>query len=122
MTLAVYDLIKAGGYSKGGTNFDAKLRRASTDTKDFFHGYITGMDTMALAYKIAATIIEDGRLDNFVAKRYSSYNLGIGKRIVHGTVSFEALEKHALDLGEITNKKSGAQEYLEGLINSITFG
>ena len=122
MTMAMYELIKAGGYPKGGTNFDAKLRRASTDPKDLFHGYITGMDTMALAYKIAANIIEDGRLDEFISNRYASYKSGIGKKIVDGSVTFEELEKYALDLGEVTTNESGAQEYMEGLINSIIFG
>jgi len=122
MAMAMYELIKAGGYPKGGTNFDAKLRRASTDPKDLFRGYITGMDTMALAYKIAAKIIEDGRLDSFVDKRYSSYDSGIGKKIVDGTATFAELEKYALDLGEVTTNESGAQEYLEGIVNSIIFG
>lgn len=122
MTMAMYELIQAGGYQKGGTNFDAKLRRGSTDPKDLFRGYITGMDTMALAYKLAAKIIEDNRLDSFIANRYASYNLGIGKKIIDGAATFNELEKYALNLGEITNNESGAQEYLEGLLNSIIFG
>jgi len=122
IALAMYEVIKAGGFTKGGTNFDAKLRRASTDPADIFKGYIAGMDTMALGFKIAHKIIEDGRLDKFIEDRYSSYKTGIGAKIVSGKTDFAELEKYALDLGEVTTNQSGSQEEYEAILNSIIFG
>ena len=119
--MAMYEVIKAGGFTKGGTNFDAKLRRESIAPEDLFRGYILGMDTMALGFKLAYKIIEDGRLDSFVEQRYASYKTGIGARIVSGEAGFEELEKYALELGEVTTNASGSQEYLEALLNSIIF-
>jgi len=121
-TMAMVQVIKAGGFTKGGTNFDAKLRRASIDVNDVFKGYIAGMDTMALGFKLANKIIEDGRLDSFVEDRYSSYKTGIGAKIVAGTTNLAELEKYALDLGEVTNNQSGRQEEFESILNSIIFG
>ena len=122
ITWAMYEVIKAGGFTKGGLNFDAKLRRASTAPEDIFHGYITGMDTVALGYKIARRIIQDGRLDRFVDQRYASYRSGIGARIVSGQATLEELETYALAKGEVIVAESGGQEYLEGIINDIMFG
>ncbi len=122
MTMSMYEVIKAGGFTNGGTNFDAKLRRCSSSPDDIFLGYIAGMDTMALGYKLAAKIIEDGRLDNFITDRYSSYNSGIGAKIIAGETSFEELEKYALEMGEVTTNESGRQEQFEGILNSIIFG
>lgn len=122
VALAMYEVIKAGGFTKGGTNFDAKLRRASLAPKDIFHGFISGMDTAALGYKIAFKLIQDGRLDRFVEDRYRSFKSGIGAKIVSGRTSFEELEKYALALGEVGALESGGQEYLEGIINEVIFG
>lgn len=121
-TLAMYEVIKAGGFTKGGTNFDAKLRRESIAPEDIFRGYILGMDTMALGFKLAHRLIEDGRLDSFVEQRYASYKSGIGAKIVSGEAGFAGLEKYALSLGEIDTNESGSQEYLESLINAVVFG
>ncbi len=122
ITLAMYEVIKAGGFTKGGTNFDAKLRRESIAPEDVFRGYIVGMDTMALGFKTAYKLIEDGRIDKFVEDRYASYKTGIGAKIVSGQADFASLEKYALEMGEVTTNKSGSQEYLEGIINSVIFG
>ncbi len=122
ITLAMYEIIKAGGFTKGGTNFDAKLRRESIAPEDVFRGYIVGMDTMALGFKIAHKLIEDGRIDKFVEDRYASYKTGIGAKILSGEADFVALEKYALEMGEIKTNTSGSQEYLEGIINSVIFG
>lgn len=66
----MYEILKAGGFTTGGLNFDAKVRRQSTDKYDLFYGHIGAMDTMALSLKIAARMVEDGELDKRVAKRY----------------------------------------------------
>jgi xylose isomerase len=80
------------------------------------------MDTMALGFKLAWKLVQDGRLDAFIQKRYESYKTGIGKRIVDGSADFLELERCALSLGEVTAKESGAQEYLEGIVNEAFFG
>ena len=119
--LCMLEVIKAGGFTNGGLNFDAKARRASQTGEDIFHSYIAGMDAFALGLKIAYKLIEDGRIDQFVAERYSSYNSGIGAEIVNGTATLESLSEYALKMGDVDVKSSGRQEYLENIINSIMF-
>lgn len=117
LTLAMISILKAGGLGTGGFNFDAKLRRASTDLDDLFHAHIGGMDTYALAFKIARKVIADGTLAKIVADRYASYDQGFGKDIEKRKVGFKDLESLVLGkLGEPT-QRSGKQEYLENLIN-----
>jgi xylose isomerase len=120
-TLAMYEIIKAGGFVKGGFNFDAKVRRGSFTKEDTFYSYIAGMDTIALGLRMATKMIEDGRIEDFVAQRYASYKSGIGADIVSGKATVEDLEKYALSLGEVQNQ-SGRQEYLEGILNEVMFG
>ena len=119
-TLAMYEIIKAGGFTNGGLNFDAKVRRGSFEFDDLALGYIAGMDTFALALIKAYEIIEDGRIDEFKKSRYSSYNTGIGKKIVDGKTSLEELEEYTIKNGEVT-MESGKQEYLESVLNNILF-
>ncbi len=119
--LAVYEIIKAGGFVLGGFNFDAKVRRGSFTPEDTFYSYIAGMDTLALGLRMATRMIEDGRIDEFVDQRYASYKTGIGADIVSGKATLQDLEKYALALGEVQNQ-SGRQEYLEGVMNEIMFG
>ncbi len=119
--LAMYEIIKAGGFTAGGLNFDAKVRRGSFTKEDLFYGYIVGMDTFAIGLKIAAALIEDGRLDSFVEERYASYKSGVGADITSGKATLESLSEHALSLGEVTTNTSGRQEYLEGIMNDIMF-
>jgi xylose isomerase len=116
----MYEVIKAGGFTNGGLNFDAKTRRASNTQEDIFYSYIAGMDTFALGLKMAVRIIEDGRVDQFVADRYASFQTGIGKRIVSGTATIAELEQYALAKGEVETS-SGRQEYLEAIVNSLLF-
>ncbi len=122
ITLAMVSILKAGGLGKGGFNFDAKLRRPSVDPQDLFYAHIGGMDTYALAFKIARKIISDGQLGGFVADRYSSFDEGFGKDIEKGKVGFRELEK--LVLGKLGEPKltSGRQEYLENLVNKYIHG
>lgn len=115
-TLAMYELIKAGGFTTGGLNFDAKVRRGSFEPVDLFHAHIAGMDAFAKGLKIAYEIIRDGKIDKFIENRYSSYDDGIGKKIVQGDVGFKELEMYALDNDKIINT-SGRQEMLESMIN-----
>ena len=115
-------VLRAGGFTNGGLNFDSKPRRGSMTHEDIFQAYISGMDSFALGLKVAYKIIEDGRIDKFVSDRYASYNEGIGAEIVSGKATLESLSEYALNLNVVEEKKSGAQEYLEGVINQIMFG
>jgi len=121
-TLCMYEVLKAGGFTKGGLNFDAKTRRGSNTAEDIFLAYIAGMDAFALGLRFADKIIRDGRIDAFVSERYASYGSGIGKKIKDGTATLEELEKYALSLGDVTTNISGRQEYLEHIMNEIMFG
>ena len=118
--LCMYETIKAGGFTNGGLNFDAKVRRPSYEFDDIAFAYISGMDTFALGLIKAYEMIEDGRIDKFVADRYSSYNTGIGKDIVEGKATLESLEEYTLTNGNPT-VPSGRQEYLESIFNTILF-
>ena len=81
-----------------------------------------GMDAFALGLRMADKLISDGRIDKFVEDRYSSYNSGIGKKIVDGTVTVQELEEYALKMGDVKTNTSGRQEYLEAIMNQVMFG
>jgi xylose isomerase len=115
-TLAMYEVIMAGGLTTGGLNFDAKVRRASFEVDDLFYGHISGMDAFARGFKVAYNLIKDGVLENFIQKRYESYTSGIGLDIVSGKVGFKELEAYTLENGE-PKLYSGRQELLESLLN-----
>ena len=121
LTLAMISILKFGGLGSGGFNFDAKLRRPSTDLADLFHAHIGGMDAYAQALKIAHRINTEGKFTKHVADRYGSYDTGFGKEIESGKATFESLEKLVLNqLGEPT-PRSGQQEKLENLLNQELF-
>lgn len=120
-TLCMYEVLKAGGFTKGGLNFDAKARRGSYTPEDTFLSYIAGMDAFALGLKLAYRMIEDGRIDSFVANRYAGYQTGIGAKILSGQATMEELEAYALSLGDVTTNQSGMQEYLESVMNDLMF-
>ena len=120
-TMCMYEVIKAGGLT-GGFNFDAKCRRPSNTYEDMFESYILGMDTFALGLIKAAELIEDGRLDSFVAEKYASFSSGIGAKIVAGETSLEELAAYAAELKNTAIPMPGKQERLEGIVNSILFG
>ena len=115
-TLAMYEILMSGGFTKGGLNFDSKVRRASFEESDLFYSYIAGMDTFARGLKVAAKLIEDGVFTDFITKRYASYNEGIGKEIVDGKAGFKELEAYALENG-VSPNTSGRQEMLESILN-----
>ena len=120
--LCMYEVLKAGGFTNGGLNFDSKARRGSFTPEDIFLSYIAGMDTFALGLRIAVKMIEDGRIDKFVADRYASWQIGIGKDIIEGNVTMADLEKYALEKSEVTDSlSSGKQEMLESVVNNIMF-
>ncbi|MEY2408183.1 MAG: xylose isomerase [Verrucomicrobiota bacterium] len=112
-------ILKMGGLTTGGTNFDAKVRRESFEPVDLFHAHIGGMDAFARGLKVAAAIRKDGRLAEFVRHRYRSWDAGVGKKIEEGKVSFKELETYALKMGEVKTNESGRQEFLENLVNEF---
>lgn len=121
-SLCMYEVLKAGGFTNGGLNFDSKARRGSYTMEDIFHSYIAGMDTFALGLKIAQKMIDDGRIDKFVDDRYASWKTGIGADIVSGKATLADLEKYALEKGEVVESlSSGRQEMLESILNNIMF-
>ena len=120
-TLAMYEILKAGGL-RGGLNFDSKNRRPSNTADDMFYGFIAGMDAFALGLIKAAEIIEDGRIDEFVKERYSSYNSGIGEKIRNRAVTLVECAEYAAKLKKPELPDSGKQEYLESVVNNILFG
>ncbi len=121
-TMCMYEVIKAGGFTNGGLNFDAKARRGSFTMEDIFLSYIAGMDAFALGYKAARKLVEDGRIDKFIADRYASWTTGIGADIISGKADLAALEAYALSKGEVTDSlTSGRQEMLESIVNNVLF-
>ena len=110
-------ILGQGGLAPGGVNFDAKVRRESFEPADLFHAHIGGMDAFAQGLKIAAKIRADGVLKDFVKKRYSSWDSGIGQKIEAGQASFEELDKYMLEKGNPTPNVSGRQEMLENIVN-----
>ncbi len=118
-TEIMLSILKMGGFTTGGTNFDAKVRRESFEPVDLFHAHIGGMDAFARGQKLASAIRKDGRLRGFVRQRYSSWDSGIGARIEAGKASFKDLEKYMLEKGDVTPNTSGRQEMLENLLNEF---
>ena len=115
-TLAMYEVLLAGGLGKGGLNFDAKVRRGSFQADDLFLGHIAGMDAFARGFKVANKLVEDKVFSKFVDDRYSSWTSGIGADITAGKVGFKELEAYTMKNGEPV-VKSGRQEMLESLLN-----
>lgn len=120
-TLAMLEILRAGGFTNGGLNFDAKTRRPSNTPEDIFLAHIAGMDAFALGLINACKIIADGRIDEFVKERYASYHSGIGEKILSDSTDLEELSRYALALDEV-KLQSGRQEYLESVVNGLLFG
>jgi xylose isomerase len=110
-------ILKHGGFTSGGVNFDAKVRRESFEPIDLFHAHVGGMDAFARGLKIAAAIRAEGLLDSFVKQRYSSWDAPLGQEIESGKASFASLEKQMLAKGQPAANASGRQEMLENIIN-----
>ena len=125
-TQCMLPILRMGGLTTGGVNFDAKVRRDSYEPVDLFHAHIGGMDAFARGLKIAQAILDDGRLGAFVAARYKSWDAeALGKRVEHGQATLADLEAHAFARGEPHDPDagrllpSGRQEMLENLINEF---
>jgi len=116
LTEAMLVILEAGGFNGGGINFDAKIRRNSTDPADLFYAHIGGMDNFARALVTADTILQQSDYKKIRAERYASYDTGKGRDFEAGKLSLEELRIFALENGEPA-MRSGRQEYMENLVN-----
>lgn len=114
-------ILKYGGFTTGGLNFDAKVRRESFQPLDLFYAHVGGMDAFAKGLKIAAAIRESGELADMVKTRYSSWDAGIGAEIESGKCTFTSLEKYMLEKGDVAPLESGHQELFENVVNKYMF-
>ena len=116
LTQAMLVILKNGGFGGGGTNFDAKTRRCSTDLEDIFIAHITGMDAFAHALEAAAAILEESPYPQMLKDRYASFDSGEGKKFEEGQLSLEDLVEYAKSQGEPA-QLSGKQELYESIVN-----
>jgi len=116
LTEAMLVILEAGGFGGGGINFDAKIRRNSTDPEDLFYAHIGGIDCFARALIIANDVLEKSEYKKFRKERYASFDSGKGKEFEQGKLSLEHLRQYAIENGE-PELRSGRQEWLENIIN-----
>ena len=109
-------VLEAGGFKGGGINFDAKIRRNSTDTADLFHAHIGGIDSFARALIVADNILQKSEYKRIRTDRYASFDTGKGAAFEEGKLSLEDLRAYAVENGE-PEIRSGKQEYLENIVN-----
>lgn len=117
IALAIYHILRGGGFTTGGFNFDAKVRRQSVDAEDLFYAHIGGIDVLARGLLAAAAMIEDGRLARFVEQRYAAWNEPFGRGLLAEGQSLAAIADDAVRRGLDPRPRSGRQEYLENLVN-----
>ena len=116
LTQAMMQIIRNGGFGNGGTNFDAKTRRNSTDLEDIFIAHIAAMDAMARGLESAAALLEESPIQKMVAERYASFDGGLGKKFEDGELTFEDVYEYGKTVGE-PKQTSGKQELYEAIVN-----
>jgi xylose isomerase len=116
LTQALLVILQSGGLQGGGTNFDAKTRRSSTDLDDLFIAHITGMDAFARALEAAAAILEKSPYKKLIADRYASFDSGPGKDFEDGKLSLEDLVAYAKEKNTEPVQRSGKQELYEQIV------
>ena len=116
LTQAMMQIIRNGGLGNGGTNFDAKTRRNSTDLEDIFIAHIAAMDAMARALESAAALLEESPLCKMVAERYASFDEGLGKKFENGELTLEDVYAYGKEVNE-PKQTSGKQELYEAILN-----
>jgi xylose isomerase len=115
MALAYYEVLRAGGFKTGGTNFDAKLRRQSIDPEDLILAHVGGMDACAAGFKAAAAMLEDGKLEAARDARYAGWDSAAGKSLFHDDLDTITTRVRSDDINPAP--RSGRQERLENLVN-----
>ncbi|WP_163027303.1 xylose isomerase, partial [Pseudomonas viridiflava] len=121
MTLATYEILKAGGFKNGGFNFDSKVRRQSLDEVDLFHGHIAAMDVLALSLERAAAMVQNDQLQKFKDQRYAGWQQPFGKAVLAGDFSLESLAQKAFADELNPQAVSGRQEMLENVVNRFIY-
>jgi xylose isomerase len=121
LTLAMYEILRAGGVGSGGFNFDAKVRRQSMDPVDILHGHAGAIDALALALKSAARLIEAGELDRFRTERYARWEGDLGRGILGGDMKLSEVAEYAFVQDLRPRPVSGRQEWLENRVNAAIF-
>ena len=116
--LAMYLILKGGGFTTGGVNFDSKVRRQSIDPEDMFHGHIGGMDVSARALLIAEKMILDGQLEKLREARYAGWDGAFGQDVLNGKMTLDAVAAQVVERNTDTRPVSGQQERLENLLNT----
>lgn len=117
IALVIYHILKAGGFTTGGFNFDAKVRRQSIEPSDLFHAHVSGMDIAARGLLIAERMILSGELEKFVQERYQGWKGDFGQQVLAGKLGLDQVAAQVLDRNQDTTPHSGRQEYLEALVN-----
>ena len=117
MALAMFHIQRAGGFTSGGLNFDAKVRRQSIDAEDLFHGHVGAMDLCARALLAAERMIQEGKLESAVQQRYAGWRGGFGQQVLKGELTLDAVAQRVLDRNTDVQPKSGRQEAMENLLN-----
>lgn len=118
LTESMLIILEAGGFKGGGVNFDAKIRRNSTDPLDLFYAHVSGIDSFARALIIADNILQKSDYKKFRQERYASFDTGKGKEFEQGKLSLTDLREYAIQNGE-PEVRSGRQEWVELLINKF---
>jgi xylose isomerase len=116
VALSLYHVLKAGGLTKGGFNFDAKVRRQSVDALDLVYAHVGGVDTLAHGLLIAARMVEDDKLGDFKEARYAGWNEGFGKQILNKELGLAAVADLSAAQGLEPKPRSGRQELLENIV------
>ncbi len=119
LSLAVYEILRSGGFDSGGFNFDTKLRRQSMDRTDLFHGHVGGIDTLARSLIVAAAMLEDGAIEDARVQRYADWESTRGSDILSGAIDLGTLADQAVNEGLDPAPVSGRQEHLENEVNRI---
>jgi xylose isomerase len=119
LSLVLHDILRAGGLTTGGFNFDSKLRRQSMDRTDLFHGHIGGIDSLAQALLAAAALLEDGVLESFRHERYAGWEDVRGRSIMDPTADLRSIADHVTETGIDPGPVSGRQEWLENEVNRV---
>jgi xylose isomerase len=117
IALVMYHVLKAGGMTTGGLNFDAKVRRQSIDPADLFRAHVSGMDLAARGLLVAEQMIADGQLEQCLQDRYAGWRGEFGQDLLAGKLGLDAVAARVLERNVDTTPRSGRQEYLEALVN-----
>jgi xylose isomerase len=119
LSLAMFEILRGGGFTTGGFNFDAKLRRQSMSRADLFHGHIGGIDTLAMALLVAADLVEADTITGARTARYAGWDGELGRDILEGREDLASLEARVASGAIDPSPVSGSQELLENQVNRV---